>query len=179
MLKGFLSAIQGFTDRSGVISAFGVLALMGVLSYEVVARFVFDYPSKWSFETVSFMFGIYTILVGGAYCVVRDKHIRVDVFYARFSPKGKAIVDLATSGFSFIFIGALLWTSIPYAWHSFLIRQTSISAFAPPLYPFKIILAIGTFWLLLLLVVKLIRDIYMVKENAKMAFSLTVNQKND
>ena len=41
--------------------------------------------------------------------------MRVDVFYAKFSPRGKAIADIITSVFFFIFVGTLLLTGWRFA----------------------------------------------------------------
>jgi TRAP-type mannitol/chloroaromatic compound transport system permease small subunit len=43
-------------------------------------------------------------------------HVRVDVFYSQFSPRLKALVDVATSLFFFIFAATLLWTGWTFLW---------------------------------------------------------------
>ena len=50
------------------------------------------------------MFGMQYMLCG-AFAYREDQHVRVDVVYAKFSPRGKAIADIITSVFFFIFIG--------------------------------------------------------------------------
>lgn len=158
-MKRLLSAIDTFTDRAGMGTAFGILVIAGVTAYEVIARFAFNAPTMWAHQTAALLFGIYCFLTGG-YVLLHERHVRVDVWWARLSPRGKAIADLATSGFAFLFIGALLWFAIPYAWHSFQIRQVAVTVFAPPLYPVKMLLVIGAFLFLLALVVKFVRDLY-------------------
>lgn len=158
-MRSFLSAIETFSDRAGGVVAYGILVITGVMAYEVIARFVFGLATMWAHETASLLFGVYCFLTGG-YVLLHQRHVRVDILWARLSPRGKAIADLATSGFAFLFIGVLFWFSIPYAWYSFQIRQVSPTVFAPPLYPIKMVLVIGVFWFLLLLVVKFVRDLY-------------------
>ena len=75
--------------------------------YEVIARFVFNSPTNWVHESMFLMFGMQYMLAG-AYAYREDQHVRVDVFYAKFSPRGKAIADIITSVFFFIFIGTML-----------------------------------------------------------------------
>jgi TRAP-type mannitol/chloroaromatic compound transport system permease small subunit len=166
-MKRFLSAIGTFTERTAEGGlAYGALIMAGIIAYEVIARFAFNAPTVWAHDTTWMVFGVYAIM-SGAYCLHREQHIRVDVLWSRLSPRRKAIADLATWGFSFIFIATLLWFSIPWAWHSFQIREKDITVFAPPLYPSKIFLVLGTFWLLVLLVVKFIRDLQVVTKKTE------------
>src|SRR3546814_13868261 len=60
------------------------------------------------------MFGMQYLLSGG-YCLREDSHVRVDVIYERFSERTKAIIDLVTSIFFFIFTVTLLVTGYIFA----------------------------------------------------------------
>ena len=60
------------------------------------------------------MFGM-QYLIAGSYAMLTESHVRVDIFYARFSRRGKAITDLLTSVFFFIFAGTLLATGFIFA----------------------------------------------------------------
>ena len=83
-----------------------------VYYYEVIARFVFNSPTNWVHESMFLMFGMQYML-SGAYAYREDQHVRVDVIYAKFSPRGKAIADIITSVFFFIFIGTMLVDGLP------------------------------------------------------------------
>ena len=160
-MKRSLSVIGDLTQRTGEGLAWFLLPLIGVTAYEVISRFIFNEPTVWAHETTSLMFAFYSILPGG-YCLLQEQHVRVDVLWVRLSPRGKAIADIATCGLSFIFIVALLWFSVPWAWHSFQIRETTTSVWGPPLYPAKIFLVLGIFWLLVIMVWKFILDLYTI-----------------
>ena len=84
---------------------------MFVYYYEVLARYVFNSPTNWVHESMFLMFGM-QYLLSGAYAYKEDQHVRVDVLYSKLSTRGKAICDIITSVFFFIFIGAMLWTGI-------------------------------------------------------------------
>ncbi len=157
--NSFFQLLDTFTNQAGKGIAIGVLAIAGVVSFEVIARFVFNSPTTWAQEVTALMFGVYAILAG-AYCLLHGRHVRMDILWSRLSPRGKAIADLVTSGFGFIFIGLLLWFAIPYAWRSLQIGEGSETVFSAPYYPSKIILAVATFWLLLQMITKFIRQIY-------------------
>ena len=161
-MEKFVATIEKISNSSAVILSFGVLLLTGVMIYEVISRFIFSNPTKWAFEMVGMIYGVYGVLAGG-YLLLLNKHIRVDVFFSKLSEKGRAIADLATAIFSFTFVIVLLWFSIPWAWRSLQTLERASSALSPPVYPLKIILVISVFWLAVTLVVKVIRDIYTVK----------------
>lgn len=158
----FVSIIDTINEYVGKGVGYGVFPIVGIVLYEVIARFVFNKPTIWAYETTTFVFGAYGVLAGG-YLLFHNRHVRVDVIWSLFSAKGKALADVITSILSLTFIVCLLWYAIPYAWHSFEIQETvPFSVFAPILWPIKTCLVLGTFFLLLQLIAKLIRDIHMV-----------------
>ena len=157
-MRKLLSAIDSFTGQAGKVVAFVFPVMLGVLVYEVILRFAFNRPTIWAHETATLVFGIYMILLGG-YSLLHQRHIRVDILWARLSPRGKAVTDLATSVFGFMFLAPLLWYSVPYALRSLEIGETSLTLFSPPLYPSKIFLVLGVFWFLLQFIAKFIRDV--------------------
>ncbi len=87
---------------------------MFVYYYEVIARYVFNSPTNWAHEAMYLMFGM-QYLISGAYAMLTESHVRVDIFYAPMPRKRKAWVDLLTSVFFFIFAGTLLVTSWIFA----------------------------------------------------------------
>ncbi|MGB8622619.1 MAG: TRAP transporter small permease subunit [Paracoccaceae bacterium] len=95
------------------VSYWAVIAVF-VYYYEVIARYVFNSPTNWAHEGMYLMFGM-QYLIAGAYAMLTESHVRVDVFYAPLPKKRKAWVDLLTSVFFFIFAGTLLVTSWIFA----------------------------------------------------------------
>lgn len=161
LLERFLSAIETFTERSGRVVAFGVLLIAFFTMYEVISRFVFNNPTIWAHEMSTLVFSAYAILAGG-YVLHHELHVRVDIWFARLSPRRKAMVDLATSIFPLIFLVPLAWFSIPWAWHAVATLERAETNWAPPIYPTKVIIAIGAFWFLTRFIVKFIRDLHTV-----------------
>ena len=95
------------------VSYWAVIAVF-VYYYEVIARYVFGSPTSWAHESMYLMFGM-QYLIAGAYAMLTESHVRVDIFYAPLPARKKAWTDLATSVFFFIFAGTLLWTSWIFA----------------------------------------------------------------
>ncbi len=109
---------QNWIDRLSLfagefVSYWAVIAVI-VYYYEVLARYVFNSPTSWAHESMYLMFGM-QYLIAGAYAMLTESHVRVDIFYAPLPRKKKAWTDLVTSIFFFIFAGVLLWTSWTFA----------------------------------------------------------------
>ncbi len=98
----------------GEFVAYWAVIAVFVYYYEVLARYVFGSPTNWAHEAMYLMFGM-QYLIAGAYAMLTETHVRVDIFYAPMRKKNKAWVDLLTSIFFFIFAGTLLVTSWIFA----------------------------------------------------------------
>ena len=142
------------------VACWAVISVFGYY-YEVVVRFVFNSPTNWLHESMFLMYGMQYILAG-AYAYKVDQHVRVDVFYSKFSPRGKAIADIITSVFFFIFVGTLLATSYRFAADPIGNDEHSFTEWAVQYWPVKLMMPIGAGLLLLQGVAKLIKDIVFV-----------------
>ena len=108
----------GYIDRLSLfcgefVSYWAVIAVF-VYYFEVISRYVFNSPTNWAHESMYLMFGM-QYLIAGAYAMLTESHVRVDIFYAPMTRRNKAWVDLLTSVFFFIFAGTLLVTSYIFA----------------------------------------------------------------
>ena len=106
--------IEWINVRVGEFVAWWAVISVFAYYYEVIVRFVFNSPTNWVHESMFLMYGMQYMLAG-AYAYKVDQHVRVDVFYTKFSSRGKAIADIVTSVFFFIFIFTLLWTGGRFA----------------------------------------------------------------
>jgi len=158
-MKHFLVAVDATQNRIGTIMSYVLWSAIAVTLIEVIGRFIFNHPTVWAHETTTHLFGFYSIMAGG-YLILVKFHTRVDILWSRFSPRGRAILDLCTCGFGLLFLGFLFWQSIPMFWQSFQIHEVSQTPFAPPMYPLKACLVLGSFLILLQFIVKIFRDIH-------------------
>ncbi len=157
-MKLFFKWIDGANIVIGRALSFLIIALIVVILYEIFARYLFNSPTIWAHETSQMVYGVYVILMGG-YLQQRNGHVNVDILYHRFSPRTRAIIDLFTWILFFIFAGTLLVMGWDMAWESFEYRETEPTAFAPPVYPIKMMIPLGALLLLLQGLVKYIKDI--------------------
>lgn len=125
-------------------------------------RYFFNRPTIWVWEMNGLLLCVFVALGGGYTLLVRG-HVRVDIVYDFLSPRAKAITDTVTSLFIFLFLSVLLWQGVEQGLLSLERLETTHTFFRPPIYPFKIILAIGTFLFLLQAVANFVRYIYIAR----------------
>jgi len=161
----FVDAVSDFVGR--FVAYWTAIAIV-VYFYEVIVRTVFNSPTNWAHESMFLMFGMQYVLAG-AYAYLHDAHVRVDVFYAKASPRGRAALDIVTSVFFIAFALAFIWT----AWTFFssamnkenfffasgMSNEVSFTEWAIQYYPIKFSLVLGGVFLLLEGVSRLIKDI--------------------
>jgi TRAP-type mannitol/chloroaromatic compound transport system permease small subunit len=153
--------IETINVKAGEYVAWWSLAAVFVYYYEVLARFLFNSPTNWVHESMFLMFGMQYML-SGAYAYREDQHVRVDVIYSKFSPRGKAIADIVTSVFFFIFVGTMLMTGYRFAADAVHLREVSFTEWGIQYWPVKLMIPIGAGLLLLQGAAKLVKDIIFV-----------------
>ena len=90
-------APQNLFDRisniTGKATSWLTLAMVILTSIIVVMRYVFDAGLIWMQESVTWMHAA-VFMVGAAYTLLHEEHVRVDIFYRKMSERNRAIVDL-------------------------------------------------------------------------------------
>ena len=114
-----------------------LFVLVGMVMFEVISRYVFNRPTIWGLEASTMIFGPFA-LISGTYALLHRGHVKMDIFYERWSERRKALVDACTFPLFLMFVGILLWKSAGHGWQSFMIREHSVSAWAPPIYFWKL-----------------------------------------
>jgi TRAP-type mannitol/chloroaromatic compound transport system permease small subunit len=153
--------LEWINVRVGEFVAYWAVISVFVYYYEVIARFVFNSPTNWVHESMFLMYGMQYMLCG-AYAYREDQHVRVDVFYVKFSPRGKAIADIVTSVFFFIFILTMTWTGARFAMDAIDNSEVSFTEWGIQYWPVKLALPVGAALMALQGLSKLIKDIVFV-----------------
>lgn len=152
------NSIVHVNEWGGKIGCLVVLYLMGLGVFDVVMRYLFDKPSLWIWETLQFGMVILACVSGG-YALLHGYFVKVDILYARFSPRARAILDVFTFLFTLLFCIVLIWKGIEFFSMSWSIREVTASAVALPVYPLKVLVPLAGFLLLLVAVRTLICDL--------------------
>jgi len=117
--------LKKIISKTGKISSWFSLALVLLISTDVLLRYVFNFSTAALYEMEWHLFAI-IFLLASPYTLQKNKHVRVDVFYNNFSKRKKNIVDLIGNiifliPFSFI----IFYTSLPFVEDSFSILESS------------------------------------------------------
>jgi TRAP-type mannitol/chloroaromatic compound transport system permease small subunit len=124
--------------------------LVVVICLDVVRRYILNQSSVAFIEIEWYIFSV-IFLLGAGYALKYDRHVRVDLFYSRFSAKGKAWINLLGCLFFLIpFCVILIKASFPYVGLSYRLNEISPDPGGlPGRYLIKAAIPLGFFFLLL------------------------------
>jgi TRAP-type mannitol/chloroaromatic compound transport system permease small subunit len=156
-------SIDALNEKIGVYCSYLILPLVGVVVYEVFMRYVFDAPTSWGFEMTTFLYGVH-FMMALAYAHKHDGHVSIDVFEARLPARIRTKLRIISNLVIFVpTIGLLTIWSIKYAATSWNQWERASSSWAPAVYPYKTLMAIGFILLFLQGIAKLIQDFYALR----------------
>jgi len=117
--------IDNLNNRIGQAIAWLSTLLVLVVCYDVFTRYFLRISSVAVQELEWHIFAV-LFLLGAAYTLKEEGHVRVDVLYTTLSPRGKAIIDLFGSLiFLLPFSILVIWTSQGFISMSYMIQETS------------------------------------------------------
>jgi len=156
-MQKMLLAVDRFSTWCGKFTAWAVLLLTLLISWEVFSRYVLNKPHAWVLDAQIMLYGV-LFMMAGAYTLAKNGHVRGDVLYGFFQPRTQASIDLILYIVFFLpgFI-APTWTGWDFANASLAIREQTFNADPLPVYPFKFVVPVAGFILLLQGVVEIVR----------------------
>ena len=124
-LKTSLSAVEKFTEVTGRFISWATVTMVILVVLVVITRYFLGLGSIALQESVTYLHCL-VFMMGFAFTLKHDGHVRVDIFYRGFSPRFKAIVNLI-GGLLFLIPFCLLifFTSWDYVLASWAISETS------------------------------------------------------
>ena len=161
IVRSVVKAIDWTAEWSGITIRWLSAIIMLTMTFEVVMRYIFDSPTAWSYDTTIMMGGAFFIL-STPYVLLHKGHIRIDIFYGRFSQRMRTIVDLCFI-VSFLFTGLAVFTHHAWKFAFWSLEVGEISQFGfwePSMTPFRFVVAIGFTLLSLESVSWFIRELY-------------------
>ncbi|CAD7038055.1 C4-dicarboxylate ABC transporter permease [Pseudorhizobium halotolerans] len=147
VLKTYVRVVDRFNRGVGRVTMYLIFVMMGILLWSSMSK-AFFLPSLWTLEMAQFVMSAY-FLLGGAYSLQLDSHVRMDLAYGRWSPRTKAIVDVVTIFMLFTYLFFLLYGGISSTNYAIQYNETSYSSWSPYMAPIKIVMVIGIFLTLL------------------------------
>lgn len=144
----YVRYVDAFNSVVGNIVIYLALVMLAILLLGSLTRYVFNVPLVWIIEMAQFVMAAYYIL-GGAYSMQLDAHVRMDVWYERWKPETRAFVDSITVFCLIFYLGLMIYGGIASSVYSLKYNQTNYSAWAPAMAPIKIIMTLGFVLMLL------------------------------
>lgn len=95
-LRPLATGIEGFIDRLGSLTAWIALVMIGLVATNVILRYTLSLGSVWAQELEWHLLAA-LILLGMSHALQRGDNVRVDLFYARYSPRLKRVVDVISA----------------------------------------------------------------------------------
>ncbi len=161
-VRTIVRIIDGANDwLGGTFLALLILPLLYSVCHEVIARYVFNAPTDWSYELTYMLYGSHFML-GAAYTLLKGGHVRTDIFYNNWSARTRGIIDATLyllaffPGMAFFF-----WIGMEEALHAIEIReQSDATPWMPSLVPFKATVPAAAALLLLQGVSEFLKSLY-------------------
>ncbi len=143
-----LRKLERLIDRlslaTGWLAGWLCVLMIGVIFTDVIIRYFFHGGSIAMQELEWHLFAA-VFLLGAAYTVREDANVRVDIFYARMTPRRKALIDIC--GYTFFVIpmcSLILYSSWDFVSYSYQLGETSGDPGGLPYrFAFKALLPIG------------------------------------
>ena len=138
-MDALIRNIERVTGSVGILASLAIVPLVLATCYEVFARYVMGTPTFWAYEVGYILTGSH-FLLGMAYTLRADEHIRIDIFSGHFATRTRAVIDLA--GYS-VTLPLMIWLSVSLFQHlstGYLRSEHSgQSAMNLPVWPFRVV----------------------------------------
>jgi len=124
-LRKVSQVIDSFTDKIGLVVAWLTTILVLNVFYDVIMRYAFHHGNIAVQEMEWHIFSV-IFLIGAAYTLKEDGHVRVDIIYTKLSNKQKAWIDF-TCTFIFLipFCIIVIYASLNFIESSWAVREVS------------------------------------------------------
>jgi len=135
--------IDSFNEVVGRAAAWLILAAVLVSTGNAVVRYALNMGSNAWLELQWYLFAT-VFLLGSAWTLRRNEHIRIDVVVSRFSPRVHAWIDIL-GGILFLLpmCAVILWSAVPFAIDAIRTGEVSTNAGGLIIWPAKILIPIG------------------------------------
>jgi TRAP-type mannitol/chloroaromatic compound transport system permease small subunit len=149
-MERFINFADSLSAWFGKAFAWCIVIMTFGVGYEVFVRYVLNDPTVWAFDLSYMMYGA-LFMVGGAYTLARDGHVRGDFLYRLWKPRTQARVEIVLY-FLFFFPGILALIVAGWKYSSRSWRYAEVSVMSPanvPIFQFKSIMVLAGILLLI------------------------------
>lgn len=161
-IRAYVHYVDLVNRKIGRFAMLLIFVLAAILLYSTLSRVAFGVPVNWVLEMCQFLLSAYYLL-GGAYSLQLDSHVRMDLLYNRLPPQKRAVTDAITILFVIFFLVVLFRGGVSSTEYAITYNQKNYTSWAPPLWPIKIVMTFGIFMMLLQAISSFFKDVAMAR----------------
>lgn len=153
----YVRFIDSLNARLGTVAMYLLYVMMGIMLFSSATK-IMHIPAIWTLEMAQFTLVAYYML-GAPWVLQTNANVRMDLLYARFSKRGKALMDSVTIFALMFYLGVMLWGAFDSTYYSVSVGERNPTAWRPVLWPLKTIITVSFALMLLQASALLLRDI--------------------
>ncbi|MBA4323866.1 MAG: C4-dicarboxylate ABC transporter permease [Rhodobacter sp.] len=141
LIKAYVRIVDRISDYVGYLAAALIFLMVATLLLDAVTRNVLNIPIHWAIEFTQFTLAAYYFM-GGPITLKNNTHVRMDLWYANLSDRGKARLDLVTVWCMIFYLGVMLFGSISSLQYAIETNERRFSMWNPSTIPIKALLTV-------------------------------------
>lgn len=141
VIKAYVRIVDRISDYVGYLAASLIFFMGATLLFDAVTRNVINMPVHWAIELTQFTLAAYYFM-GGPITMKNNDHVRMDLWYANLSERGKAKMDLVTVWCMIFYLGVMLVGSISSLQYAIETNERRFSIWNPSTIPIKALLTL-------------------------------------
>lgn len=140
-IKTYVRLTDRMSDLVGYFAASLIFVMGATLIFDAITRNVLNIPVHWAIEFTQFTLAAYYFM-GGPITLKNNDHVRMDLWYANLSDRGKARLDLTTVGCLIFYLGVMLFGSLSSLQYAIETNERRFSIWNPSVIPIKALLTV-------------------------------------
>lgn len=141
LIRAYVRIVDRVSDYVGYLAASLIFFMGATLLLDAVTRNVLNVPVHWAIELTQFTLAAYYFM-GGPITLKNNEHVRMDLWYANMSDRGKAKLDLVTVWCMIFYLGVMLVGSISSLQYAIETNEKRFSMWNPSVIPIKALLTV-------------------------------------
>jgi len=138
-IRTYVRLTDRMSDLVGYFAASLIFVMGATLIFDAITRNVLNIPVHWAIEFTQFTLAAYYFM-GGPITLKNNDHVRMDLWYANLSERGKARLDLFTVGCLIFYLAVMLFGSISSLQYAIATGERRFSMWNPSVIPIKALL---------------------------------------
>jgi TRAP-type mannitol/chloroaromatic compound transport system permease small subunit len=140
-IRAYVRLVDRMSDYVGYLAASLIFFMGATLLLDAVTRNVLSIPVHWAIELTQFTLAAYYFM-GGPITLKNNEHVRMDLWYANMSERGKAKLDLVTVWCMIFYLVVMLVGSISSLQYAIETNEKRFSMWNPSVIPIKALLTL-------------------------------------